>query len=135
MNIQDKKFKSGRGYQTYQEPTKEILDLISIKKIWGRIQFKSEEFTSLCPITDQPDWASVQITFTPKEFTLETKSLKLYLHAFRNYKGFAEDINQKIVEDIWDIIQPSIIEVSMLWKKRGGIEIFTTFAKGGPNEP
>jgi len=128
VNTQSKKFKAGRGYALPIAPHRAVLDPILLHDIQaGTIVFNSNEFTSLCPLTDQPDFAVLQIRFTPKAHTLESKSLKLYLHAFRNYKGFAEDINLKILNDIFETIEPDRLEVNMHWHKRGGIEIETSF--------
>jgi len=130
-------FKSGRGYKPQAEPTREILQSIPLFKgsSSGAISFRSEEFTSLCPITSQPDWAEIIIRFSPKDYTLETKSLKLYLHAFRNFKGFAESINIKILNDIFGTIKPLWLIIRMDWKPRGGIPITTEFARGDTGMP
>lgn len=131
------KFKNGRGYKKYPKPTKQILEAIPITSVHasGSVIFQTDEFTSMCPITSQPDWATdIKIEFLLKWQTLETKSLKLYLHAFRNYQGFAESINLKILDDIYDTIEPKWISVSMKWKARGGISITTYFERGSKTE-
>ena len=134
---QTPQFKSGRGYENYTQPSHRILDAISLEGPWqhGAVHFQTDEFTSMCPITSQPDWATeIHIEFNPLRHTLETKSLKLYLHAFRNYSGFAESINLKILNDIFYVIEPTWISVSMKWKARGGISIHTYFTQEAPDE-
>lgn len=137
MEVVKPKFKNGRGYKTPLSPSKDILHPIPLLKgpCDGVVSLSSEEFTSLCPITSQPDWATISIRFSPVDNTLETKSLKLYLHAFRNFESFAESINIKILNDVFITIKPRWLIVSMNWKPRGGIPITTEFARGDTGMP
>ncbi len=82
-----------------------------------------EEFTSLCPVTSQPDFGKILITFTPDEWLVESKSLKLYLGGYRNTGTFAEYCVNRICQDLVDLMQPIRIEVRGEFTPRGGIKI------------
>lgn len=85
------------------------------------ISFECGEFTSLCPRTGQPDFANVSICYVPNKVCLETKSLKLYIFAFRNHGSFMETITNKIFEDILQKIEPAHLRVEAEFNVRGGI--------------
>lgn len=81
------------------------------------------EFSSLCPITDQPDWATIYIRYVADRKMVESKSLKLYLHGFRNRGDFHEDVINVILDDLCSIMQPRYLEVLGIFHPRGGIAI------------
>ena len=81
------------------------------------------EFTSLCPITNQPDFAKIRISYIPDIKMVESKSLKLYLFSFRNHGDFHEDCINKICKDLVKLMQPRYIEVYGDFTPRGGIAI------------
>lgn len=81
------------------------------------------EFSSLCPITDQPDWATIYIRYVADRKMVESKSLKLYLHGFRNRGDFHEDVINIILDDLVAIMQPRYLEVLGIFHPRGGIAI------------
>ena len=81
------------------------------------------EFSSLCPITDQPDWATIYIRYVADRKMVESKSLKLYLHGFRNRGDFHEDVVNIILDDLVTVIQPRYLEVLGIFHPRGGIAI------------
>ena len=85
------------------------------------VQFNCPEFTSLCPITGQPDFAEIKIMYIPGERMVESKSLKLYLFSFRNHGDFHEDCVNIIMKDLVKLMQPKYIEVIGLFTPRGGI--------------
>lgn len=85
------------------------------------ICFTSREFTSMCPITGQPDYATITIRYIPKERCIESKALKLYLHSFRNQGVFAESIVNRILDDLTDVLKPRRITVIGDFTPRGGI--------------
>lgn len=87
------------------------------------IRFTAPEFTSLCPITGQPDFAHFVIDYVPGAKIVESKSLKLFLTAFRNAAGFHEDCSIKIGKRITAAIKPKFIRVAGYWYPRGGIPI------------
>jgi len=81
------------------------------------------EFTSLCPITEQPDFAHVHINYIPHKWCVESKSLKLYLFSFRNHGSFHEDCICTILQDLDKLLKPHYIEVIGKFMPRGGISI------------
>ncbi|MHA1143924.1 MAG: preQ(1) synthase [Candidatus Helarchaeota archaeon] len=89
------------------------------------------EFTSLCPVTGQPDHATIFINYVPDEFLIESKSLKLYLQSFRNEGAFNEDLTNRILDDLINLINPRYMEVISEFNSRGGIIIipFVNYGK------
>lgn len=81
------------------------------------------DFTSLCPVTGQPDFAEILITYTPGELCLETKSLKLYLAAFRNERSFNEEVVNRILNDLVAACAPRKMRVEGRFAARGGISL------------
>ena len=97
------------------------------------VKFNCPEFTSLCPITGQPDFATIYISYVPGERMVESKSLKLYLFSFRNHGDFHEDCVNIIMKDLIKLMDPKYIEVIGLFNPRGGIAI-KPFANFGDSE-
>lgn len=87
------------------------------------VKFNCPEFTSLCPITGQPDFATVTISYIPDQLLVESKSLKLYLFSFRNHGDFHEDCINIIMDDLIRLMDPKYIEVLGRFYPRGGISI------------
>ena len=87
------------------------------------VKFNCPEFTSLCPITGQPDFATVYISYVPDVKMVESKSLKLYLFSFRNHGDFHEDCMNIIMKDLIKLMDPKYIEVWGKFTPRGGISI------------
>jgi len=90
------------------------------------IEFHCPEFTSVCPITGQPDFAVITITYIPDLKCLESKSLKLYLFSFRNVGMFHEEITNRILDDVVRAVQPRWARVRGKMNPRGGISIDVT---------
>jgi 7-cyano-7-deazaguanine reductase len=88
-----------------------------------KVVLETDEVTSLCPVTGQPDWETVRIEFEPKERCIESKSLKLYLWSFREEGVFCEALAAKIAQDVFDAIKPKSVTVTITQKPRGGITI------------
>lgn len=88
------------------------------------VTFDCPEFTSLCPITGQPDYATIRIDYIPKVKMVESKSLKLYLFSFRNHGAFHEDCVNIIMKDLIKLMDPKYIEVTGIFTPRGGISIY-----------
>jgi 7-cyano-7-deazaguanine reductase len=97
------------------------------------VQLHCPEFTSLCPMTGQPDFATIIINYIPDKKLVESKSLKLYLFSFRNHGDFHEDVVNIIMNDFIALINPKYIEVIGDFTPRGGIAIhpFTNYAQEG----
>ena len=96
------------------------------------MRFNCPEFTSLCPITGQPDFAEIRIMYIPGKRMVESKSLKLYLFSFRNHGDFHEDCINIIMKDLVALMQPKYIEVTGFFTPRGGISIYPYANYGMP---
>ena len=95
-------------------------------------RFTVPEFTSLCPVTGQPDFAHLVIDTVPKGWLIESKSLKLYLGAFRNHGAFHEDCTVAIGKRIAGLIEPQFLRIAGYWYPRGGIPIDVFWQTGTP---
>ena len=97
------------------------------------VKFNCPEFTSLCPITGQPDFAAIYISYVPDQKLVESKSLKLYLFSFRDYGCFHEDIVNIIMKDLIRLLEPNYIEVLGKFLPRGGLSIdpYCNYGKPG----
>jgi len=87
------------------------------------IRFECPEFTCVCPMTGQPDFAVIRIAYVPDRLCVELKSLKLYLWSYRNEGAFCEELASQIAHDIFDVIQPHWCTVVIKQAARGGITI------------
>lgn len=87
------------------------------------VKFNCPEFTALCPITGQPDYATLYISYIPDLYCVESKSLKLYLFSFRNHGDFHEDVVNVVMKDLIKLLDPRYIEVWGKFLPRGGISI------------
>jgi 7-cyano-7-deazaguanine reductase len=86
-------------------------------------RFTAPEFTSLCPVTGQPDFAHIVIDYAPKDWIVESKSLKLYLSSFRNHGAFHEDVTVAIGKRLVDHLAPAWLRIAGYWYPRGGMPI------------
>ncbi|MFL5190222.1 MAG: preQ(1) synthase, partial [Microvirga sp.] len=86
-------------------------------------RFTVPEFTSLCPVTGQPDFAILVIDYVPGPWLVESKSLKLYMHSFRNHGAFHEDCTVAIGKRLADLLEPRYLRIGGYWYPRGGIPI------------
>lgn len=87
------------------------------------VRFTAPEFTSLCPMTGQPDFAHLVIDYVPSAWLVESKSLKLYLGAFRNHGAFHEDCTISIARRLVELLEPEWLRIGGYWYPRGGIPI------------
>ena len=94
------------------------------------VPFVCNEFTSICTVTGQPDFAKYEILYVPDKLCIESKSLKRYLFAYRNHGAFHEDCTAKIAEDVWQTIKPKYLRVWGDFNVRGGISIKPMVTKG-----
>lgn len=90
------------------------------------VVLESDEVTSLCPVTGQPDWETVRIEFEPDAYCIESKSLKLYLWSFREEGAFCEELAARIAMDVYEACKPHRVTVTITQKPRGGITITAT---------
>lgn len=97
------------------------------------VTFNCPEFTSLCPITGQPDFATIHISYIPDVKMVESKALKLYLFSFRNHGAFHEDCVNIMMNDLIELMNPRYIEVTGIFTPRGGISIYPYTNYGRPD--
>jgi 7-cyano-7-deazaguanine reductase len=95
-------------------------------------RFTCPEFTSICPVTGQPDFGILVIDYVPGAWLVESKSLKLYLGAFRNHGAFHEDCTVSIGKRLVDLLQPEWLRIGGYWYPRGGIPIDIFWQTGAP---
>lgn len=124
----------GRKTEYKQNYAPEVLEAFDNKHpendYW--VRFNCPEFTSLCPITGQPDFAEIRISYIPDIKMVESKSLKLYLFSFRNHGAFHEDCVNIIMKDLIKLMNPKYIEVTGIFTPRGGISIYPYANYGRP---
>jgi len=96
------------------------------------VRFNCPEFTTLCPITGQPDFAEIRISYVPDKRMVESKSLKLYLFSFRSNGDFHEDCVNTIMKDLVKLMDPKYLEVTGFFTPRGGISIYPYANYGRP---
>jgi 7-cyano-7-deazaguanine reductase len=94
------------------------------------VRFSCPEFTSICPITSQPDFAILMIDYVPNKWLVESKSLKLFLHSFRNHGAFHEDCTITIARRLEKEIEPKWLRIGGYWYPRGGIPIDIFYQTG-----
>ncbi|MCL2422267.1 MAG: preQ(1) synthase [Defluviitaleaceae bacterium] len=126
------------GNQNNHYPTDYSPDILEVFQnrhmdIDYMVKFNCPEFTSLCPITNQPDFAAIYINYIPDALMVESKSLKLYLFSFRNHGDFHENCINTILKDLRDLMKPRFIEVQGKFTPRGGISIdpYTCWGRPG----
>ncbi|WP_062226096.1 preQ(1) synthase [Aureimonas frigidaquae] len=95
------------------------------------VRFTAPEFTSLCPMTGQPDFAHIVIDYVPQDWLVESKSLKLFLGSFRNHGAFHEDCTITIARRLVTLLEPQWLRIGGYWYPRGGIPI-DVFWQTGP---
>jgi 7-cyano-7-deazaguanine reductase len=123
----------GRKSEIPQSPEKAVLDRVANPHpdALYLARFAAPEFTSLCPVTGQPDFAHLVIDYAPAQWLIESKSLKLYLASFRNHGAFHEDCTVAIGKKIVEVAQPRWLRIGGYWYPRGGIPI-DVFWQTGP---
>ncbi len=106
-------------------PDKTVLERITNPKIGVNysIRLTCPEFTSICPVTSQPDFAYIIIDYVPEKFIVESKSFKFYLLGYRNHGIFHEDCTITLAQDIVDLLSPKWLRIAGYWYPRGGIPI------------
>lgn len=117
--------------QTYNPAVLEAFDNKHLENDYW-VRFNCPEFTTLCPITGQPDFAEIRISYVPDAKMVESKSLKLYLFSFRNNGDFHEDCVNTIMKDLVKLMDPKYIEVTGFFTPRGGISIYPYANYGRP---
>jgi 7-cyano-7-deazaguanine reductase len=125
----------GRKVEIPKSPNDAKLERILVENISIRksvVRFTCPEFTSLCPVTHQPDYAHFAIDYIPINFLVESKSLKLFMASFRNHGSFHEDVTATIGTRFQKACEPQWIRVVGIWFARGGISIDVFWEDGDP---
>ncbi len=123
----------GQKVDLPQSPEEAVLERVanSQSDVDYNVRFTAPEFTSLCPMTGQPDFAHIVIDFVPDHWLVESKSLKLFLGSFRNHGAFHEDCTVMIARRLVDLLKPRWLRIGGYWYPRGGIPI-DVFYQTGP---
>lgn len=113
----------------FDKPDPKVLERFDNPSGGRRIEVNIEapEFTSLCPITNQPDYATIKVRYFPDNWCVESKSFKLYLMGFRNHGEFHEACVERIGYDLWELLEPSFLEVTGEFVPRGGISFHPNY--------
>jgi len=124
----------GQSVGGFASPDEAVLERVPNpqKGVLYLARFTAPEFTALCPVTGQPDFAHLVIDYAPADWLIESKSLKLYLGSFRNHGAFHEDCTVGIGRRIVDVAQPQWLRIGGYWYPRGGIPIDVFWQSGPP---
>ncbi|MEE4349914.1 MAG: preQ(1) synthase [Pacificimonas sp.] len=124
----------GKDSSIPASPDRAVLDYVPNPRAGERylVRFAAPEFTSLCPVTSQPDFAHLVIDYVPAESIVESKSLKLFLGSFRNHQAFHEDCTVGIGRRLADEMKPVWLRIGGYWYPRGGIPIDVFWQTGAP---
>lgn len=126
----------GREVRGFSSPEEAVLERVPNPQadVSYLARFTVPEFTSLCPVTGQPDFAHLVIDYAPGDWLIESKSLKLYLASFRNHGAFHEDCTVAIGRKIAEVAAPRWLRIGGYWFPRGGIPIDVFWQTGAPPE-
>jgi len=127
----------GRSEATFPDmPTPETLETFANRypRRGYLVRFQCSDFTSLCPITGQPDFAKIDIQYVPDRLCVETKSLKFYLSSYRNARAFNEEVANRILDDLVAVCRPRSMKVVGEFASRGGISLTVEASHPSPLE-
>ena len=127
----------GKKSKILSDPRKVILDTVENpnKKLKYVVRLSSPEFTSICPLTSQPDFGNIIIDYIPSKLIVESKSFKLFLHSFRNHGAFHEECTLMIANKVINAVSPDWLRIGGFWNPRGGIPIDIFYQTGKkPND-
>jgi len=124
----------GRAVEAPDSPEDAVLERVPNPHVGDDylIRFACPEFTSVCPVTGQPDFAHLVIDYLPGDWIVESKSLKLYLAAHRNHAAFHEGCTVGIAKRLVDFLGPKWLRIGGYWYPRGGIPIDVFYQTGNP---
>ncbi|TQV78418.1 preQ(1) synthase [Denitrobaculum tricleocarpae] len=124
----------GQASELPQDPDEAVLETVPNphRDVDYLVRFTAPEFTSICPVTGQPDFAHLVIDYVAEELLVESKSLKLYLGSFRNHGAFHEDCTVAIAKRLIDAMKPRWLRIGGYWYPRGGIPIDVFWQSGPP---
>jgi len=124
----------GQSSQLPATPQEAVLDYVPNPRVGTTylVRFAVPEFTSLCPVTGQPDFAHLVLDYVPGQTIVESKSLKLFLGSFRNHAAFHEDCTVGIGQRLFDEMKPVWLRIGGYWYPRGGIPIDVFWQSSAP---
>jgi 7-cyano-7-deazaguanine reductase len=124
----------GRAVALPESPDKATLDRVPNPQTQAKYlaRFTFPEFTSICPVTGQPDFGHLVIDYVPARWLVESKSLKLYLQSFRNHGAFHEDVTVAIGRRLVDTLKPAWLRIGGYFNPRGGMPIDVFWQTGEP---
>jgi 7-cyano-7-deazaguanine reductase len=133
-DLSDRDLQLGRPAPQPRSPEEAVLDRVPNPHADTDYlaRFTAPEFTSLCPVTGQPDFAILVIDYVPDQWLVESKSLKLYLQSFRDHGAFHEDCTVAIGRKLADLLEPRFLRIGGYWYPRGGIPIDVFWQSGEP---
>ena len=133
-NLRETLTQLGRKTELPESPDKAVLEFVPNPHPGTvyLVRFAAPEFTSLCPVTGQPDFAHLVIDYVPKDRLVESKSLKLFLGSFRNHGAFHEDCTVGIAKRLIAELNPVWLRIGGYWYPRGGIPIDVFYQSGPP---
>ena len=136
MNEPRRPLQLGRSSALPPSPDEAVLDYVANPRrgTLYAVRFAAPEFTSLCPVTGQPDFAHLVIDYAPDATIVESKSLKLFLASFRTHGGFHEEVTVGIGQRLWEEMAPRWLRIGGYWYPRGGIPIDVFWQSGTPPE-
>ncbi len=134
--MSDQPTQLGRPVRGFDSPADAVLERVANPHpdTAYLVRFTAPEFTALCPITGQPDFAHLVIDYAPSKWLIESKSLKLFLGSFRNHGAFHEDCTVAIAKRVIEIAEPTWLRLGGYWYPRGGIPIDVFFQTAAPPE-
>ena len=126
----------GRPARMPASPEEAVLERVANPRADAQylVRFTMPEFTSLCPLTGQPDFAHLVIDYVPRDWIVESKSLKLFLNSFRNHGAFHEACTMEVARRIVDVLDPVWLRIGGYWFPRGGMPIDVFWQTGAPPE-
>jgi 7-cyano-7-deazaguanine reductase len=124
----------GRPARLPQSPDEAVLERVPNPRADAQylVRFTCPEFTSLCPITGQPDFAHLVIDYVPGAWLVESKSLKLFLASFRNHGAFHEACTMEVARRLVELLEPAWLRIGGYWYPRGGMPIDVFWQTGAP---
>ena len=124
----------GQNTRIPTSPDQAVLERVAAPARGKRyvVRFTCPEFTSLCPMTGQPDFAHIMLDYVPRDWIVESKSLKLFLHSFRNHGAFHEACTMLIAERLIGVLEPVWLRIGAYWYPRGGMPIDVFWQSGTP---
>lgn len=120
----------GKSVALPKSPADAVLERVPAPVSLHTVRLTCPEFTSLCPVTGQPDFAQIVVDYVPLDWLIESKAFKLFMGSFRNHASFHEAVACEIGERLWDAIEPQWIRVGAYFYPRGGIPIDVFFQDG-----